>query len=1114
MRKLPAVAAAVLGGTLVLGLASPLAGEDLLVRRSGERAEGRLQSCVGERCQWRGASVARAEIAWIGFGRAEASAQPPVPADPTRDTVWLADGRTIAEPIVGISLGEVAMAGSSFERGAVAWVYFGSEAGAPSLAEAESRAPAPSPPASASRPAAPQSAPAPTSQSPTATPQSAPAPAPQSAAATLLLNEIGFLPAEGETPFVELRNDGPERLLDGAVLVNEKGKRVELPRGTRVGAGALLLIRFGGEGAAAAGTLRLPGGDLLGRERGSLWLSTKDGGADGIAWGGASLSSVELCRGGRCAPPRPGSVIARLPDAVQPLSPAAWAALEPRLATPGAANPRPPVSAIAALPGVLFFGRPRFSWYGVAGAAGYRLEVARDEAFTAIVHRATIAADPAARLEQLAAEGPDLPAGAYFWRVVATSAAGVAAEPSPPIRFQIQALPSRAGSKVGALDPTGARFADGGADGPPAASPAADSVCAHIEEVAHPSVCKELDVPVLDHVKDTRMLTLEAWRENPIGSWDTPDDGPYPYCARAGVQMVHEYYRRRAGGRRLSQDRIGYEVYKDLRSGPEYDLPVVGIIDADTSRHSLPLALGTGGDFHPKPYASAPGQTGYSDRRACMDYQTAQAMKGCEAAGWAPRSAECIRYLIEHEDDFPCPPEIAYAWGYTSLAEIRAEIDAGRPVIATNPGHLFLWVGYAQVGEDEYLIYQDAGGRQPVLMGEGGPDRAANAFVQNVDSFWTGLAAVALGGDEEEIASDGDGDGLVDFDETRRFGTNASDRDSDDDGVDDKQEIRYSVWDSDRGYHRRVQPLPSTASSLAVEQAAGAADLSGRDPDGDGKAMELDPDSDAGGCDDGEENANGDGRRDRGETSNFERTDDPTVEPGECGELWTGTSRTRFSTHQTEGFTEITVDADLRFREKRRDPIIAAAPGPAGGEAGVRIGSISSFTCAGTTLRVTWRQRYWSGSTWTCNCSGDGETTMGEAPHLLDGFIVRKSVDWSLQPLLGYDVSRDRPLYAIACSPRPDETFTVDCSCTDSGSHSGTSQFPYPAGAGLGNPLTTVRCNHDPEVRELEGGGTQMRGSYRIHDPSCAPDTAVSTWSLCKAGTPCAPLPPLPDDSP
>jgi hypothetical protein len=171
------------------------------------------------------------------------------------------------------------------------------------------------------------------------------------------------------------------------------------------------------------------------------------------------------------------------------------------------------------------------------------------------------------------------------------------------------------------------------------------------------------------------------------------------------------------------------------------------------------------------------------------------------------------------------------------------------------------------------------------------------------------------------------------------------------------------------------------------------------------------------------------------------------------------------------------------------------------------------LSCEGTTLHATWRQRYW-GQSWTCNCTGEGTTTVGPLPAGIDGFIDRKRTERDLTPILGYDIPRVGGLYSVACAHRQDRTFSVRCDCPQTGGYStDDTQFPYPAGAGLGNPLTEVRCNHDPEVRSLSGGGNRMVGSYSVVFPECAPQGADMAWSLCRAGTPCAEQPPLPGRS-
>ncbi|TFH47937.1 MAG: hypothetical protein E4H01_07300 [Lysobacterales bacterium] len=500
---------------------------------------------------------------------------------------------------------------------------------------------------------------------------------------------------------------------------------------------------------------------------------------------------------------------------------------------------------------MIFTGRPHFSWYSVPGAVTYRVKVARDQAFAQVVQDETVTSPAIERLQQLYFEGRELPSGEYFWRLQALASSGEGAKFSEPIPFSVDKL-SRSSLQAGmgaGQSGSGAQSPNDSPDGP-----------------APWDVRKELDVPVIEHAKDTKMLTLEAPREEGHWNWDTPPDYVgYPYCARAGVAMVNAYY-----GGKLSQDRIGYEAFKDLRDGPEYDLPVVGIPDFRTTSYTLPHAIGTNGTYWTKTYRQVGGSNRNAD--ACMDYVEEQMLEECARQGLPADSQACDNYRYEHEQDIECPSEIGYSWGYEVIRNIKTEIDAGRPIIATTPSHLFLIVGYAQRGESFFFMYQDAEGRQDVQSNAAG-------FTRNFDSYWTDLAPVNVRSDEPGLAadSDQDNDGILDFDETERFHTDPNKKDSDDDGVDDKVEVRTSVWDPDHGYHNGVVSLGPTGTDSQLEEAATGANLAGRDWDRDGKAMELDPDSDGGGCKDGEEDENGNGKRDGSETSNFDKEDD------ECG---------------------------------------------------------------------------------------------------------------------------------------------------------------------------------------------------------------------------------------
>jgi hypothetical protein len=668
-----------------------------------------------------------------------------------------------------------------------------------------------------------------------------PAGTPGAPPAGVLINEVRFLPGDDAPAFIELVNVGSAAAsLDATVLRSAAGTAIELPAGLALAPGAMLEVRF--DDAApepSAGRVHLPAASFAGGEAGELRLEQAGTLVDAVAWGRLGFAALDLCRGGRCETPAPGSVIARLPNDARAFQPAAWAPLDAELATPGIANLRPRVARFALLPGTIFAAAPRFSWYSVPGASRYRLEVARDESFAPLVHEAVVEATPAMRLEQLAVAGPELPSGSYVWRVQAIDADGVAAAPSRPMPFSVDS--SRAVSAP--FDSQAVRAAAAATPaGPAGAAPPADE-----------SILKVLDVPIIRHAKDTRMLALEARSEGSPGSWDTPDSANYPYCARAGVAMVNAYY-----NGKLSQDRIGYEANKSLRDGPEYDLPINGIDDANTSEYSLPLAIGNSGVYFSNPFFTS------TDSAACYLYRDRLALERCAAECVERDTETCSRCRIAAFDEIGCPSRIAYPAGFQAYEHIRQEIDAGRPIIATSPGHLFLIVGYRFESGDFSIFYQDEGGRREVLV-----DPAW--LMGELSSYWIGLVPVAVASDEPEVSADSDGDGIVDFDEIHRFETDENDPDTDGDGIDDKKEVRSSVWDPQHGYHRSVRQLAPTDGAAA---AARAADLAGRDFDRDGRPMEADADSDGGACRDGAEDVNFNGVRDGRESYNFDPGDD------------------------------------------------------------------------------------------------------------------------------------------------------------------------------------------------------------------------------------------------
>ena len=181
---------------------------------------------------------------------------------------------------------------------------------------------------------------------------------------------------------------------------------------------------------------------------------------------------------------------------------------------------------------------------------------------------------------------------------------------------------------------------------------------------------------------------------------------------------------------------------------------------------------------------------------------------------------------------------------------VTREIDAGRPIVTRVPGHAIVISGYyrfARTGPDaRWVTINDPwSGRYLVNL----------ARMSRVTHYWLVADTSNPRNDEAGIRRDSDGDEMVDFDETERFKTDPNNRDKDRDGVEDKTEVYATVFDPINGY------------------AAGGGGLA-RDFDLDDIFTELDRDSDGGGCNDGEEDRNANGKRDAGETYNFDEEDD------------------------------------------------------------------------------------------------------------------------------------------------------------------------------------------------------------------------------------------------
>lgn len=414
-------------------------------------------------------------------------------------------------------------------------------------------------------------------------------------------------------------------------------------------------------------------------------------------------------------------------------------------------------------------------WEPIPGAASYRVRIAADSGFERII-------------AEFETRSPGkytnpLPAGTYYWKVQAVDASGGVSIFSPVSHFEVRAA----------------------------------------GENTLPDRSLRLEVPFLHQGKDSAMLLLEspnkegahAWNQ-PHTSFDPGDPADYENGAFACIAMLNHFY-----GGNLTQDRLGYEVFKDLVEGPEWDLPYG--LEPDQEQVGVMLDFALGG----------------------------------ARIEWAPDGND---------------PHAFQDW-------IMRQLMLGSPVLVEASGHYVLIAGFETRTETSEWWLND-----PAV----GPYRLQAALL---DPSWAAAFSEVLPAQlEEALLVDRDEDGILDFDETERFQTDPLQPDSDADGISDGAEVFASVFDELHGYALSGNPAS-------------------RDPDRDGLPMELDSDSDGGGCLDGFEDVNLDGRYrpEFGETSNFDPADD------RCYALemsWTN--------DDGWGVTEVRLDGSFNLDETRR----------------------------------------------------------------------------------------------------------------------------------------------------------------------------------------------------
>ncbi|MDJ0867029.1 MAG: C39 family peptidase [Myxococcota bacterium] len=363
--------------------------------------------------------------------------------------------------------------------------------------------------------------------------------------------------------------------------------------------------------------------------------------------------------------------------------------------------------------------------------------------------------------------------------------------------------------------------------------------------------------------KDTDLLCLDGDDEAPAAGngWDvTHPDAIYAHgrnnCVRASIAMVVTQY-----GGDLSQDRIAYEYFE---------------------RNGNPIRDFSGGTAVGNPHADL----GH-DLTTIMCGNTGAS--GGILFAWAMGLSQS---------------NIGYGFGKPSFAQVRAWLDADRPIMAANDpppgsvGHMRVIAGYR---------IQSNGTQQVRVF-----DPASGQTWQNYGTFPVGCryvppaSAPSVRSDEAGIALDTDGDGITDWDEQMRFGTSPTVRDSDGDRVPDKADVREYVFD-----------------------AAGRYWLRSADVDADGLRKERDADNDGDGFFDGCEDWDGDGRRDvaDGESSNFAGTSDG-FEPNDTASTAAAVAAGSFAGRITPGdldFFQLTLDDFYDVELELDYPLIGGA---------------------------------------------------------------------------------------------------------------------------------------------------------------------------------------------
>lgn len=262
----------------------------------------------------------------------------------------------------------------------------------------------------------------------------------------------------------------------------------------------------------------------------------------------------------------------------------------------------------------------------------------------------------------------------------------------------------------------------------------------------------DLGIVAKQQHKDTGMLCIEGCPEEGNSAWDREHTAwnlhDQWYCTRASIAMAASHY-----GGRLSQDYISYYAFG--RNDPEDDLghgiglwPNDNALPANAHGHVLQWAMNGGAITTVPPANLTFAQLkGFIDaRRPLVIVQdTGATLHTCVIDGYTHLQVLNLDVLIIHLIDPWGAKERAHVFGTVQL--VRVHVPAAGAAARSDP------------------------------------DEDGDRLADTVD--------------------DSDGDGMVDFDEKHRFHTDAANRDTDDDCVEDKNDVRGYVFDLLGNYDKR-----------------------------------------------------------------------------------------------------------------------------------------------------------------------------------------------------------------------------------------------------------------------------------------------------------------------